>query len=224
MPRVKPAYDTDGGWKNREFNEESWKVLTVRLQKELRPYYPDKSAEEDPTFGHPADEWSNYLISASWSAISTMRWIRLRLTKEKLLAEQTDLLKTLNLVVSKLSSVSLDLDKLFGVDADVLGARDKIKELIPFVEASGATVAKLPRAKKRAEADHDAAIEMAVRVLRILRNHGIEPAATADKIYQHFSDAVSILKLIGDELQLPLDETTWRRVISQAKEKATDLQ
>lgn len=37
------------------------------------------------------------------------------------------------------------------------------------------------------------------------------------------SDAVRILKIIGDELGLTLDESAWKKVITKAKKDAPDL-
>ena len=223
MTRAKPAYDMDGSWKYRQFDRAEWDVLVKRLQAKLRAFYPDKSATDDETFGHPADEWSNYLLYACESAVSTMLWLRRRLTNEALRAEREDLLRTLNKAVNSLSTVSHDLDILLGVDADLLGIRDKIKELIPRIEDSDAKIANLPKAKTRKDANHAAAVEMAIRALRVLKRAGGTAAATADKDLNYISDAVQILKIIGDELGLPLDETTWKNAIIKAKIAAPDL-
>jgi len=223
MPRAKPAYDTDGSWKHREFDSPAWESLKKRLLIKLMPFYPDKSAEADPTFGHPAVGWTNYLLSESWSAVSMMLWLLRRRTNEELRVEREDLLQTLNKAVICLSTVSHDLDIMFGVDADVLGTRDKIKALIPHIEDSKTKIANLPKAKTPKDANHSAAVEMAIRALRVLKGEGGTAAATADKDLNYISDAVKILKIIGDELDLPLDETTWKKVIIKAKKDAPDL-
>ena len=223
MPRAKPAYDTDGSWKHREFDSAEWESLQNRLLIKLKPFYPDKSADEDPTFGHPAVGWTNYLLSESWGAVSMMLWLLRRRTKEELRVEREDLLQTLNRAVICLSTVSRDLDILFGVDADVLGTRDKIKVLIPHIEDSKTKIANLPKAKKLKDANHSAAVEMAIRALRVLKGGGGTTAATADKDLGYISDAVKILKIIGDELNLCLDETTWKKVIINAHKHAPDL-
>lgn len=223
MPTAKPHYDSGGKWKHRRWSEVEWEEVQKRLQEKLRPFYPDKNAKADPPFGHPADGWANFLLSEAWGAVSMMLWLRRRLTNEELRAERKDLLSTLNKADKCLSKLSHDLDNMLGVDADVLGCRDKIRELIPRVEATEATIAKLPRAKKLRDAQHDAAVEMAVRVLRV-KNHGLSTAATADAGLGYFSDDVQILKIIGDEIGLRLAETTWKDIILEAKKLATDLQ
>lgn len=223
MTRAKPAYDMDGSWKYRQFDRAEWDVLVKRLQAKLRAFYPDKSATDDETFGHPADGWSNYLLSECESAVSRILWLRRRRTNEELRAERDDLLRTLNKAVKSLGTVSHDLDILFGGDADLLGVRDKIKELIPPIEASKAKIVNLPKARTPKDVNHFAAVEMAIRALRVMKGEGGTVAATADMDLNYISDAVQILKIIGDELGLKLDETTWKKAIIKAKKAAPDL-
>lgn len=106
---------------------------------------------------------------------------------------------------------------MLGADADVFGCRDTIRELIPHVEAVEAAITKLPRAKKLKDVEHDAAVEIAVRVLRELKQLGVSTAATADPALGYISAAVQILKIIGDEIGLKLAETTWKAIIIKAK-------
>ena len=223
MSSAIPSYDTDAGWKHCIFEPADWEALAKCIREKLRPFYPDKSAEEDPTFGHPADAWANSLLDVSYSGVSLMLSLRRRLTKAELRAERDDLLRTLNKAVSSLGTVSHDLDILFGINADVLGTRDKLKALIPFITDSGSRIAGLPRAKKLMDANHDAAVEMAIRALRVLKGHGGTTTATANRDLEYVSDAIKILKIVGDELGLKLDETTWKKVMAEAKTAAPDL-
>ncbi len=223
MPSAKPAYDTDGSWKHRKFSPLEWEDLKIRVRVKLRPLYPDQTATEDPTFGHPADEWSSYLLSEANGAVSMTLWLMRRRTNEELRAEQADLLGILKNAADKLSTVSHDLDILFGVDADVFGTRDMIRKLIPFVEGSFARIAVLPKASRIKEAQHAAALEMAIRCLRVLKDAGGKVSATAQKDFDDISDAIRMLKIIGDALRLYLDETTWKKVVIEAKKAAIDL-
>ena len=135
MPSAKALYDPGDGWKHRQFDSLQWEDLGKRIREKLRPFFPDKAAVACESFGHPADEWANYSLSTAWSAISVIYGLGLRLTNEQLAVEQQDIFVTLQKAARVLSSVSPDVDRLFGVDADVLGTRDKILELIPLVEA-----------------------------------------------------------------------------------------
>ena len=217
MTTPKPRYDSDGSWKNRQYDEAGWEKVKERLRRDLRPFHPDKNAQATPPFGHPADTWANILLAESEDVLSLEQWLFRRLTKAELRAEQADILKTLKKAERCLGRLSYDLDIMLGVDADIRGCCDKIRELTPRLEAAEATINQLPRAKKLRDIQHDAAVEMAVRVLRILKNDGISIAATANKDSPRASNAVRILKIIGDAIGLPLSEVTWKDIIIEAK-------
>lgn len=217
MPTAKPRYDGGGDWKHRHFDQDEWEAISERIRKKLRCFYPDKNAKADPPFGHPADEWANYLLDESKGTVSLELWLRRRLTNAELRAERKDLLNTLNKADKSLSNLSLDLKKMLGVDADIRGCRDKIEEFMQRLEDAGATIDRLPKARKLRDVQHSAAVEMAVRVLRILKQYGVSTAATAAAGQGRASDAVQILKILGDAIGLPLSEVTWKGIIIEAK-------
>lgn len=223
MPTAKRRRDSGGECKNQHFNEVEWEALNERLCKQLRGFYPDMTAVADPAFDHPADSWVYNLITEAESAISMMLWLRKGLTNEELKAERKDLLNTLNKADNCLSKLSHDLDIMFGVDADVLDSRDKIRELVPYIEAAETAINRLQRAKKLADARHDAAVEMAIRVGRILNRSGITMPATEDTPSEKTPEAIQILKSIGDEFGLVLEPLTWRDTIIEAKKSAPDI-
>jgi len=223
MPRAKAKYDTDGSWKNRVYGAGQWAAIEVRLQAKLRPFYPDKNAVVDPQWGHPADEWARRLLAAAYGAVDMEHWLGRRLTNEELRAEQQDLLATVKKTAERLGAVSHDLKRLFDYEVDLLGPQDKLKELIPHIEAIEANIAAQPKAQKSNEVNQAAALEMAIRALRVLKEAGGSIAATVDKDLGYISDAVRILKIVGDELGLALDETVWKKVIIKAKNEASDL-
>jgi hypothetical protein len=215
MPTAKPRYDPDGSWKVRKYDDASWKALHTRVQKELRPYYPEKNASADPTFGHPAAAWATGLLEAAHTEVSTTLWLGRRLTSAELRAEQADILKTLEKAEQCLSYLSDDLNIM--LDVDVLDCRDKIRNLIPSIVATEAIIGKRPRAKKLRDVQRKAAERMAICILRMLNDDGISAAATAHTHLGYVSDAVKILKIIGDALGLRLAEATWKSVIIEAK-------
>lgn len=151
MPTAAPKYDTDGSWKFQQYDSETWDKLTLTLQTALRPFYPDKHAETDPIFGHPADGWANNLLYEAYGAVSTMHWHGLRLSNEELRAEQKDVVSRLTKAAKCLDTMSHDLNIMLGIDADVLGCRDKILEIIPLVAAADTVISSLPKAKRRRE-------------------------------------------------------------------------
>jgi hypothetical protein len=219
MPTKKPRFDKGGEWKYPKFTPEQWEALQVRVGKELRKYYPDKSTidVDDSPFGHPADAWANSLLSEAKEAVSTILWHGIRLTNEELRNERTDILKTLEAAENKLDTLSLDLDILLGFDADVLGCRDKIKALIPYFQNAEARIAELPKAKRISEAQNAASLEMAMRVLRVLSDRRIKITATHDIDLGYTSDAVEILKILGDAIGLVLARSTWKTVVIKTK-------
>ena len=217
MPTAKPRYDGDGSWKFRQLSKAEWDELGTKIRLKLRPYYPDQNATVDPNLGHPADEWANILLSEAESAVSTILWHHRRCTSAELRAEQADVAAVLKKAENCLSHLSHDFDVMLGVDADVLGCRDKLRELIHRVEAAKAAIAQLPRATKLADAQADACVEMAIRVLSAWKERGGSMAATADSDVGRASDAVKILKILGDGLGLRIAERTWVTHITEAK-------
>jgi hypothetical protein len=233
MATAKARYTGDGTWTRiKDFSE--------TLKVKLRGYYPNQLAESDPTWGHPADDFvSQVLAEARW-AISELHLHQFVITKSEVRAEQSNLFKELSDVHRKLQNLSPDFDRLLGVDADSLGCADAIKELIRHVEAAGQLIDKLPTAKRQAEAEHRVMVEMALRVLRVLKGFGIAPAATAgsylrmvdiaesndisDDTSQYVSHAVEILKAIGDDIDLPRSPETWRDAVIEVKRNEPDLQ
>jgi hypothetical protein len=217
MPTAKPPYDGDVTWKYRTYDEAQWRELDIQVQKKLRPLYPDQTAIADPTFGHPADEWATVLLNVAHDEISMAKWRGRRRTNEQLRAEQEDVLKILKKAERCLGNLSQDLAKTLDQDADVLGCRDEIRKLIPRIEATTSKLGTLPRARKAQDVDHEAAINAARRILPILNADGIPGAATANTDLGRVSNAIKILKIIGDSLGLTLAEATWKGVIIEAK-------
>lgn len=217
MPTATPPYDPERSGHSRRYSQAEWDELQKRVSRELRPLYKDKDAVADPTFGHAADEWASKLLHMAESEVSTTNWIRWRFTNEQLRAEQADLLKILQKAETRLERMSRDLNNLLDSDIDVLECRDRIRELIPHVKATRGKISKLPKAGHRQKVQHEAAVKMTVQVLRLLETYGMQASATADKDLGYISDAVRILKIIGDALELRLDETTWKVIIIEAR-------
>ena len=195
-----------------------------KLKSTLRSYYPDQDAESDETFGHPADGFVNHVLNEAWWAKSELDSQTFDITKQQIRAEQADIMKVLSDAHCKLRSLSPDFDRLLGVDADVWGCAAKIKELIGQVEHAKQRIDLLPTARKPADKQHAMAVEMAVRVLRVLKSYEIKPSATCGSHFSYTSDAVQILKAIGDDIGLVLADLTWRDTIIKAKGVAPDLQ
>ncbi len=209
MPTAKARYKGDGaGDLIKDFSDS--------LRRRIKEYYPGEQAEADSFVAH-------ILSEARW-AKSELHWQGFDCTKAEIRAEHGDLLRQLTDAHNKLQNLSPDFDRLLGSDADPLGCADKIKELVVHVERARQRIDELPRARSPAEKQHAVALELAVRVLRALKDYGIAPAATGNAYYEYTSDAVQILKAIGDDISLCLSALTWRDIIVEAKAAAPDLQ
>ncbi len=216
MSTAKARYTGDGAWTlTKDFSD--------TLKTTLRGYFPNQQAETEPTFGHPADAFVSHVLAEARWAVSGPHWQKFNSTKQEIRAEQSDLLKGLHALHHKLRNLSPDFDRLLDIDADPLGFADKVKELIGHVESAGGNIEGLPTKKKTAQQQHEVAVEMAVRVLRALKGYGIAPAATGDPNFGYTSDAVQILKLIGDDIGLVLADVTWRDKIIAVKKIAPGL-
>lgn len=221
MTSTKPRYDGGGNWKVRSFSDDEWNGLRAQVRRDLRSSCPNRTAVSDPTFGHPADAWADMLLDTAWGAVSMMRWLGLRLTKAELKAEHQSLLRTLRRAQWSLCNLSHDLDILLGVDADVSGCHDEIRALMSHVEHASPRIDALPPSKKFASAQHDAALEMAIRVLGELQRSGVSTAARG--LRDTTSVAVKILKIIGDAIGLQMANATWRDLITKAKRSTPRL-
>jgi hypothetical protein len=219
MPTAKAQYDRFGEIKSQKsnFSHAEWDDLHKRVRRELRPLYPHNDVDDDPTFGHPADEWASQLLEVAHTAVSTWRWLEERLTKAQLHAEQADILNALEKTHTSLTGMSHDLHNLLDREIDVLEVRDVVGNLIPHIKALREKIGDLRRAKKCSEVQHAAALRMTAEVVRFLKENGTHVAATANKDLGYISPAVEILKILGDALKLTFDVTKWRDLIIEAK-------
>lgn len=210
MPTAKARYKGDGGrTRTKEFSS--------GLKLKLRGYFPDQQLDACKTWGHPADNFVTQILAEAEWAIAELHWQGLDISKPEIRAEQQDLLRLLNLAHDKLRNLSPDFDRLLGVDADPLGCADQIQRLILHVEHSGQRIESQPDRKRPAEKQHYVAVEMAIRVLLVLKQYGISLAVTCDVDLGYTSDAVLILKAIGDDISLVRSKVTWRDIVMEAK-------
>jgi hypothetical protein len=99
-----------------------------------------------------------------------------------------------------------------------------IDAMARHVGAATEAVGKVNKAQKFQDKQYVVAVESAIRILRVLNQHQIPAAATGDSNLLYTSKAVTILKLIGDDLRLVRSELTWRNIIIKAKKYAPDLE
>jgi hypothetical protein len=237
MPTVKPPHTGDGaGRKPRDFSS--------GLKANLRGFAP---------LGvEPGKFVAEVLGEARWLP-EELEHHRITLGRDELKAEHRHVLKWLRKIQNRptparlrkaenaLRSISRDLDALLGVHVDPVGCADglremidaetaqatppttvKLREMVNALEEATARIAEGPTAR-RPEIQRRAAVETAVRVLRVLKDYGITPSATMNPAYGFVSPAIKILQAIGDDIGWRRDPVTWRAIILDAKRNAADL-
>lgn len=217
MPSGKARYQGD---------TPAYRDFSAELREKLRRLYLRWRAEQEqseinpppPAWEYAADNFVEYILTEAHFAIDRLVEWRHSLTKPDIQAEKKDLLKTLKNAREKLRSLSLDLDSNLSVDADPLGCADSIDQLIAHIEAADKrTHATAPWRSRYLAVQRALALEMTVRVLRVLTEYGTSTAATWNDARQHGSPAVEILRTIGDDIGLRMTGTTWRDYVAEAK-------
>lgn len=100
---------------------------------------------DDWRVAHPADAIVFELLGVAYPLkVELYRHKNFALTKGEVLAEHADFLKSLRTMQKKLRSLSPELDRLLGYDADPLGIADLMGDLISRVEFATATVKRHP--------------------------------------------------------------------------------
>ena len=212
MPTAKARYLGDGvGQLIPDFSD--------ALKLELRAFYPDKRVTLDRQWEPRNDAFVDAILAEAWWAKSALHALEFELTKAEVQAEHADLLKTLHAAERKLRNLSPALDRLLSIDADPLGCADQISLLANYVNDASAAVERLGKARKPIDKQHEILVELAYRVLEVLRFYEIPIAATGDSYFGYTSKAVTILKLIGDDLGLVRDHLTWRDIIIKTRSR-----
>lgn len=221
MATAKARYTGDGS-KIRLEN------FSKKLKGTLRSYYPrgnveTNTADENFVSEDPAGDFIGaLLVEARWAS-EELEWQRLDSTKAELRAVQSDLFQLLEDAHDKLRNLPADFERLLSMEADPLGCADKIGELMEYVEAVAPAIDKLPPRERPAIKQHKVAVEMTVRVMRVLQDYGIKVSASGDTTFGYTSEAIQILKALGDEISLVRDPITWRDILIEAKKSVPDF-
>lgn len=186
--------------------------FTPKLRQELKYYFPaGKSRAHDPVWGSPAEKFVNDILAAASFIHADIDYACMEISKQDLLAEHNNLMNTLAAAQQKLCSLSLTYERLLPIAADPLGCADRISQLIALLGASAKSINNLPKKPSHNSMHHEIALEMAIRVLRILKDYSIPITASET------SKSVKILKLIGEDAGLVLASLTWRDIVIEAK-------
>lgn len=216
MPTAKPRFDGDAPWKFTPLSSNKWAVRISKFQIDLKKLLdPNNKIIACPHWGHPIENLANILFAAASSAIDMEYWLNRRLTNEELRVEIKCFLTDLRKNRKSTRTISHDLVVLIG-EPD-LNYRNIDQTFTYPLQSALPKVASLPQAKKIKDVQHKAAVGMTIRVLHILADHEIPITATADPYREYFSIAVKILKMLGDALNLCLEETAWKKAIIKAR-------
>lgn len=138
-----------------------------------------------------------------------------------MLAEHADLLKVLRGARKKLRSISLELDRLLGIEmfdtgADPLGIADRLEKLVSSVEAAGPLVKKHPDLPRNRVFSNGVAQQLAREVLRVFGENGILTTVSSNCMA---SPLIATLSSIGEAMDLHLAANTWKNVVSKARKE-----
>lgn len=181
---------------------------SAKLRAQLREFVTD---EQVPGFGSTADEFAELVC---YEAASVAAWLdQPRASRRDLQREIDALVSALEEAERRTRNLSDDADRLLGAQADPEALLEHLLAIGGCARSARASADSRPGRDNPVAYRHRIAAEMALRVLRVLDDYGIPAAATCNPDHGFQSDAVTILKLVGDDLGLPLSPATWRDVI-----------
>lgn len=178
----------------------------------------------DSVWGHIADTVFNQILSDAMWARDELDAVKVAQTKPRLRRELRNLVSALDAAYTGLRELSLDLERLVPLRVDKIAYAKTIARLRRQLKPVFMSIEALPRKPRYDELRHSVASELAVRILRTLKENKIKIAATADKTFKYVSPAVQLLKFAGDTIGLRLSALTWRDIVDKTKKKVPDLQ
>ncbi|MGF6965924.1 hypothetical protein OKW43_002952 [Paraburkholderia sp. WC7.3g] len=225
MPTAKARYTgRETGSKPNSLSEDvkhALRELHSQFTEEVDERSPDwDAAGPEVPWGNRPHDFVNAINAEVHWAFAELQEHGRDLTKSEMWAEHDDFLRSLRAAREAARDRSPDYSRLFPTDVDLVSQLD---DMISTVEAAGLKITQAPKAGKPADKQHAVAVEMAIRVLRVVKQYRIPVTATADVDLGRASPAVRILKLIGDDLKLVLSIATWLKVVIAAKHSAPDV-
>ena len=200
--------------------------FSQEFEMDFESFFKDKIALGDPVDKggrpHPRHELVKVILAEVGAVLSLYSDQHESLTKEDICAEVNNLHKRLFTISTDLRRVSPDVDRL--LDADPLDCVDSIDIMVASLERAQLELYDLIAKLRTREIDHKIAVELAIRVLRVAKDYGFSVSATADLVHDSSSNAVKLLKLIGNQVQIVMSEVTWRYIIIKARQQVPDLQ
>lgn len=179
----------------------------------LRDLWPKDGIES--MWGHPGDEFAASLSRV----VLGVRAQRNReiVSREDARAELHRVARQLREAEEMLRTLSPEVDVLLGVEADPLGTADAIKALLSRFQQAEAEHATLYAGTSSAEHERGLMRDVCVQVAGVLRDYGIEVAATAQLDLGQVSVAVRCCDEVGRLGGIPRSLATWRDLLADVR-------
>ena len=166
------------------------------------------------------------LCEAEW-LLSELAYIKVEATVGEAKKELAKVKQSLDKAIDELTSLSPNIDRLFSTEeAPELLVDEMIRYRDAFLDRRE-NITGLIDKRSRGSKTKDAMDEMTIRVIRVLSEFGVEPAATANRELRqaaaakgkdrYESIAVSVLTAISTDLQIPGSAEGWRNRLSRLK-------
>lgn len=217
------------------------KVISKTLHGEFKNLYVDHFGcqSSDKSIFDDADDFASELIIELEWLVDEMAHLQLEPTFAQRKAEVDDLLSYLHGSLTRLKSMSPNVESLLHSGAGPLPLVKELESFIPVLAEGGAWLASFEDEQKATKSENISALtdELTNRLILIFEAYGIKPTATADRelradalergkdLYQSF--AITILTVIDKELRLGINTSrdlesspeSWRNRLGRVKNK-----
>lgn len=184
-----------------------------QLRAKLRAFVPD---EYVPEFGSEADEFAGQVYAEVSQLVD---WFNEPIeTKRDLQREFDSFISIMSQAESRVSNLSDEADRLLGVEAEPKALREQLSHLLKHARKARDALDEEPKRPGTNEFRRGMRDELALRVLRVCKDFGIEPSQTYHHETGQQSRAVEILVLIGEHIGTNVSPATWSETISAVQD------
>lgn len=175
------------------------------------------AGEADWRDANPSDGTIGALVAAAYRAKVELHQSKsTAVRKEDLDAEFSDLMRSLDELPRKLTSISLPLLRLLPVEADFDDVASRIQELVLQLQQSEARVARAGNKWKPSEVESRAAKHLARDVLDTFETDGL-PLGNSVSADGTQSLLIQVLQVLGKAAELRRAPHTWKKDVMSAK-------
>lgn len=190
------------------------KELTDNELQRLRDLWPHGGIASE-VWGHPSDQFAESLTAVVQEVRAQRLQDRAAVTKEDACAELRKVAQQLREAEQMLRTLSPDVDVLLGVEADPFGCADTINVLLSRFQHAEDACVKMYSMLSSAERDKRLALDICVQVAEVLKDHGINVAATAVVDFAQQSQAVTACVVVGELSGICRSPATWRDLLAE---------